>query len=109
MSTTQTEIGGVQRSRQEAKATSDRLSHWYDLLAGRSEAKSQNEGLRRLNAAKGEQVLEVGFGTGHGLAALARQVGKSGVDCRPIFVESTRECWVPGNGESRAVDVGVAD
>jgi ubiquinone/menaquinone biosynthesis C-methylase UbiE len=78
MSATRPEISPVERSKQEAKATYDQLSGWYDLLAGWSETKLLNDGLRRLNATKGEQVLEIGFGTGHGLVALARQVGKSG-------------------------------
>jgi len=76
--TTETEISRVQRSKQEAKASYDRLSRWYDLLEGRSEARFQSEGLRRLEVAEGEQVLEVGFGTGPGLVALAREVGKLG-------------------------------
>jgi len=78
MSTTETEISRVLRSKQEARATYNRLSRWYDLLEGWSETKSKNEGLQGLDVAKGEQVLEVGFGTGHGLVALAHQVAKSG-------------------------------
>jgi ubiquinone/menaquinone biosynthesis C-methylase UbiE len=78
MSTIGPEISRVQRSRQEAKATYDALSRWYDLLEGWSETKSKNEGLRGLEIGAGERVLEVGFGTGHGLVALARQVGEPG-------------------------------
>ena len=78
MSANRPEISRVLRSRREAKATYDRLSRWYDLLEGWSETKSKNEGLRRLDVAAGERILEVGFGTGHGLVALARQVNQSG-------------------------------
>jgi demethylmenaquinone methyltransferase/2-methoxy-6-polyprenyl-1,4-benzoquinol methylase len=78
MSITGTEISRVQRSKQEAKATYDALSRWYDLLEGWSETKSKNEGLRGLEVGAGERILEVGFGTGHGLVALARQVGEPG-------------------------------
>ena len=78
MSTTKTEISRVQRNKQEARETYNRLSRWYDLFEGWSETKSKNEGLRRLDVATGERVLEVGSGTGHGLVALAHKVGESG-------------------------------
>jgi demethylmenaquinone methyltransferase/2-methoxy-6-polyprenyl-1,4-benzoquinol methylase len=57
----------------------DRLSSVYDLLADSSEAACRAEGLALLHARAGERVLEVGFGTGHALAALGRAVGPAGL------------------------------
>jgi ubiquinone/menaquinone biosynthesis C-methylase UbiE len=73
-----TQISRVPRTKQEAKATYDRLSRWYDLVEGWSEKPFIAEGLQRLRAQRGEVVLEIGFGTGHGLEALAQAVGDVG-------------------------------
>jgi ubiquinone/menaquinone biosynthesis C-methylase UbiE len=73
-----TGISRVPRTKQEAKATYDRLSRWYDLVEGWSEKPFIAEGLQRLQAQPGEVVLEIGFGTGHGLEALAQAVGDAG-------------------------------
>jgi demethylmenaquinone methyltransferase/2-methoxy-6-polyprenyl-1,4-benzoquinol methylase len=75
------EISRVRRPRAEARASYDRLSKIYDLLAGRSEGIHRDVGLRMLDARDGERVLEIGFGTGHGLAILARAVGACGQVC----------------------------
>jgi ubiquinone/menaquinone biosynthesis C-methylase UbiE len=72
------EISRVPRTKQEAKATYDRLSRWYDLVEGWSEKPFIAEGLQRLGAQPGGVVLEIGFGTGHGLEALAQAVGDAG-------------------------------
>ena len=71
-------ISGVARSREQASSTYDRLSGWYDLLTLGSEEKARDAGLGRLGVGEGERVLEIGFGTGHALVALARSVGETG-------------------------------
>jgi ubiquinone/menaquinone biosynthesis C-methylase UbiE len=72
------EISGVPRSKDEARAFYDRISKWYDAIEGIWTKKSKEAGLRKLGAAEGENVLEIGFGTGHAVLALARSVGASG-------------------------------
>ena len=52
----------------------DGISSAYDLLADRSEREARAAGLGLLECRAGEQVLEVGFGTGSSLVELARAV-----------------------------------
>jgi demethylmenaquinone methyltransferase/2-methoxy-6-polyprenyl-1,4-benzoquinol methylase len=54
------------------------MSHWYDWLAGSTERGLLQVGLQHLAVQQGEVVLEVGFGTGHGILALAKAVGDMG-------------------------------
>ena len=72
------QISRVIRSKEEAKASYDKMSKWYDILPGRFERKYRHAGLQKLSAKEGEIVLEIGFGTGHCILALAQSVGNSG-------------------------------
>ena len=67
----------------------------YELVSGRFEAPHREEGLRLLAAREGEQVLEVGFGTGACVVSLARAVGATGsvkaIDLSPGMLAVARE------------------
>jgi len=71
-------ISRVTRSKQAAQATYNRISRWYDWLEGNWEGKPKRIALEKLRVEDGERVLEIGFGTGHALLALARSVGAAG-------------------------------
>jgi demethylmenaquinone methyltransferase/2-methoxy-6-polyprenyl-1,4-benzoquinol methylase len=54
------------------------LSRYYDLFAGTGEHNFTAIGLQMLAVHAGENVLEIGFGTGHSLVELAQAAGISG-------------------------------
>lgn len=92
------------RSREEARASYDRLSRWYDLLIGPFERGCREAGLCALAPREGELILEIGFGTGHGVVALAHAAGSGGRVCGIDL--SPRMCQV---ARTRLRAAGLAD
>ena len=88
------QISRVMRTREQTRATYDRVSRWYDPLEGYWESKPKQVGLQKLGVVNGEVALEIGFGTGHGILSLARAVGESGkvygIDLSPRMLTLTQ-------------------
>ncbi len=76
-------IARVRRTTSDARRAYNRLSRWYDALAGVSEGPLRDRGLEALAAKPGERVLEIGFGTGHALVSLAHCVAPLGCTAAP--------------------------
>ena len=72
-------VAPVERPASEARAVYDRLAPIYDYTEAPFESRARVAGLRLLDAQPGARVLEVGFGTGHTMAALDRAVGPGGL------------------------------
>jgi demethylmenaquinone methyltransferase/2-methoxy-6-polyprenyl-1,4-benzoquinol methylase len=68
----------VTRTKEQAKKTYDKISIIYDIFEGSFEKKFRNKALEQLDIKKGENVLEIGFGTGHSIVKIAEKVGKKG-------------------------------
>ncbi len=87
------EIRRVPITREESKATYDRISKYYDLV-GLFENRYKALALEMAGFRGGEKVLEVGCGTGWALERIARQVGESGkaygLDLSPKMLEVAR-------------------
>jgi ubiquinone/menaquinone biosynthesis C-methylase UbiE len=71
----------IEQDQSLTRAFYDRIASAYDAIADADEHTARERGLELLAAAPGERVLEVGYGTGHSLAALAGAVGAQGTIC----------------------------
>lgn len=90
----------------------DRISKAYDLIASASEQEARQKGLDILAVAPGERVLEIGYGTGHSLVALAEAVGAEGAVCGIDLSEGMREVArerLAGSGLAGRVELDVGD
>ncbi|MBX3437085.1 MAG: methyltransferase domain-containing protein [Planctomycetaceae bacterium] len=56
----------------------DRISAAYDTIADGGEHVAREHGLQMLAVHEGERALEIGYGTGHTIVALAKAVGDTG-------------------------------
>ena len=105
-------ISRVNRSKEHARASYNRLSRWYDVIAGSTEKKYRDWGLEKLLAQPGESILEIGFGTGHCLVSLAQAIGPDGrvigVDISDGMLAIARE-RLQGEGLSDRVELHLGD
>ncbi|MFO7919025.1 MAG: methyltransferase domain-containing protein [Anaerolineae bacterium] len=77
-STDDQEITRVRRSKQEARATYDKIAPYYQAIAGFWERGTRRRGLAKLDVQEGEAILEIGPGTGHSMVSLAEDVCQGG-------------------------------
>jgi demethylmenaquinone methyltransferase/2-methoxy-6-polyprenyl-1,4-benzoquinol methylase len=106
------EISRVNRTKEQARASYNRMSRWYDLMAGWAERKYRLAGLEMLQAQEGEQILEIGFGTGQCLPVQAQAVGDRGkvygIDISE-GMKAVAEAKLVQSGYSERVDLTCAD
>ena len=104
-------ISRVTRSKDAARTAYNRMSRWYDLFTS-SEERFTDLGLRMLNVQPGEKVLEIGFGAGQGLVALAhsaRETGKVyGIDLSEGMFQVAQE-KIARAGLSSRVELHLGD
>lgn len=74
----QMHVSRISRTKLQARSAYDRMSRWYDLVAGGFEERPRAAGLQMLSPREGDVVLEIGLGTGHALVSLALRVGSTG-------------------------------
>lgn len=98
------QISRVTRPKEAARASYDKMSRWYDLVAGSSEWKFVKVGLDLLAADLSETVLDIGYGTGKSVLALARAVGPNGRVCGIDISEG-----MTAVAQERVVEAGLGD
>ncbi|UCD09796.1 MAG: methyltransferase domain-containing protein [Dehalococcoidales bacterium] len=84
----------VNRTKEQARRSYDRMSGAYDYISGPFERKYALRVLELLGVKEGETILEIGFGTGHCLKKIAVSVGETGkvygIDISSGMLEVTR-------------------
>ncbi len=72
------QVSRVTRSKNQARSAYNKLSRWYDLMAGDFERKPRNAAIHQLAPDTGEMILEIGCGTGQAIVKMAELVSQSG-------------------------------
>lgn len=94
------------------RAFYDRIATAYDLLSDASEREARMAGLEALGLRPGEQVLELGCGTGNELLDIASRVGPKGrvfgLDISPRMLEVARE-KIEKNPPAAPIELREAD
>lgn len=88
----------------QTKSFYDRISHSYDMIADSNEHVAREKGLTALAIQEGESVLEIGYGTGHSLVALAEAAGTTGKVTGVDISDGMKTV-----SEKRVTEAGVAD
>lgn len=88
----------------QTKSFYDRISHSYDMIADSNEHVAREKGLTALAIQEGESVLEIGYGTGHSLVALAEAVGAAGKVSGVDISDGMKTV-----SEKRVAEAGLAD
>lgn len=68
----------VDETTEQTKSFYNKIAKVYDAMANRSEEPLRKAGIEMLHPVPGEEILEIGFGTGHSLIELAKSVGRNG-------------------------------
>lgn len=85
------DVARVQRTKAEAKASYDKMARYYNYFGGQFERRFREAGLKMLSVRPGEQVLEIGYGTGEALAEIASATGRDGHVCGIDISDGMRE------------------
>ena len=90
----------------------DRISRTYDMIADAGEHTARETGESLLSAQPGETILEIGYGTGHSIVALAKSVAPGG----HIFgidvssgMKNVAQSRVDHSGLQATVDLALGD
>ncbi len=77
----------------------NRLSRWYDLISGAGEERFRDTGISLLNPQAGENILEIGCGTGQSLNKLSQLVTSDGniigIDLSPGMLFQAKKKFPP--------------
>lgn len=109
----QPDVLRVFQSKDQTRAFYDKIAGVYDLLSEKSEQPMREAGLKLLDARPGEQILEVGFGTGHCVVELANAVGPEGrvfgLDLsQQMLDKAVKNCQDAGVAERTELSLGDA-
>ena len=95
MSKEDIQISRVTRTKEEAKVIYDKFSRLYDLLEKNFQRGAIETALKILDPRQGENILEIGFGTGNSIIKLAHYVGDQGkvfgIDISTRMLDVTRK------------------